>query len=689
MKKILFVDIQYDYGIPARGINTIGQLGFLASLRKLGHDVVPFYYDNYLDNVSRLQSDLLAKADEVKPDLIFFIIFKEHFSFETLKKLKQKYTTVNWFGDDTWRFESFTKKYCSYFTYCITTDKFSISKYHKLGCKDIVLSQWAAIDCDFIPSKQYQYDISFVGGFNNYRNWFVKQLGKMGYKVECFGYGWSNGAVSNDRMIEIFSASKINLNLSNSASFDLRYLLSNPKNFVHSFFTKKQASQIKARNFEINCFNGFQLTDYVAGIEDYYDIGKEISCYVNVEEAALLIDYYLYNAKEREAIRQLGHLKGKNRYTYTSQLKNVLAAITPIPVQAITAIDQVGNGMKRIFIDPTYDNYGQNRLFDPDNPILNRDNSMAPFIRFRQELNEKGIDLQTFDQIEKFKSEDIRGAGYISLGKMTNIEMVTRLGLKPLAFFIMEPPLIIKKNYDHLPVLSHLFEKVFIHNTEGDKYSLKGVKTEHLHKFYWPMPYASVLPHFWKNNNREFAIVIINGHHRPKRMFSTELYSKRIEWAVGLNKHIKVDLYGKGWNKLISLSNIWLPFLLNFGEIKKIYRGSVSSKHEVMSKYEFALCLENQIMNGYITEKIFDCFYSGAIPIYRGGDDISKWIPSECFIDLRKFQSSTELANYLKNLSAEEKISFRNAGKSFLESSAGQRYFSLYNILFQSESYRS
>lgn len=327
MKKILFVDIEYDYGIPERGINTIGQLGFLASLKKLGHEVVPFYYDKFLNDLPKLQTELLKKADEVKPDLIFFIIFRDHFYPETLKILKSKYTTVNWFGDDTWRFVSFTSNYARFFTYCITTDKFSVPNYHKLGVHNVLRAQWAAIDCEFTPAKEYQYDISFVGGFNHYRNWFVKQLSKMGFKVECFGHGWKNGSVSNEKMIKIFSSSRINLNLSNSASFDLRYLISHPKNLIHSLHTKKQASQMKARNFEINYFNGFQLADYVPGIEDYYDIGKELACYGNVEEAALLIEFYLSNEEEREKVKAAGHLKAANRYTYTSQLRDVLAQI--------------------------------------------------------------------------------------------------------------------------------------------------------------------------------------------------------------------------------------------------------------------------------------------------------------------------------------------------------------------------
>ena len=104
------VDLEYDYGQIARGKNNIGQLGFKASFENLGHEVFPFYYDAYIEAQSaKLQTELIAYAEKVNPDLIFFGLFRDQFSFETLDLLKSKYRTLNWFGDDTWRFDNFTK----------------------------------------------------------------------------------------------------------------------------------------------------------------------------------------------------------------------------------------------------------------------------------------------------------------------------------------------------------------------------------------------------------------------------------------------------------------------------------------------------------------------------------------------------------------------------------------------------
>ena len=104
-------------------------------------------------------------------------------------------------------------------------------------------------------------------------------------------------------MQNIFQNSKINLNINNSVSYDLRVNFYNPRNLFEvikslTLNNRKVYSRIKARNFEIPVFGGFQLTDYVIGIEDYFKIGEEILCYKDVEDAASLIEYFLTNEVE-------------------------------------------------------------------------------------------------------------------------------------------------------------------------------------------------------------------------------------------------------------------------------------------------------------------------------------------------------------------------------------------------------
>jgi len=323
--KIVTVFLRYDYGIKSRG-DSLEYNGFYSALRQVTDEVYPFWYDEYLTEKDELQKRVIRFIDDVRPDIVFFILMRDEFSFETFEYLKSKYITINWFCDDQWRFENFTKSYAPHFTYAITTDKFALRKYKEIGYKNVILSQWASFgyskNIDFDAIK-YRYDISFVGGISGYRKWTVKELLKRGVKVECFGYGWDNGKVSFDEMIEVFKTSKINLNISNSASYDMRYILSSIKAIKEFVKAKKRIEQIKARNFEIPAFGGFQLTNYVPSLEDYFEIGREVAVYTSINDLILQINYYLGNEKERKEIITNSYEKAINEHTYLNRLEDI------------------------------------------------------------------------------------------------------------------------------------------------------------------------------------------------------------------------------------------------------------------------------------------------------------------------------------------------------------------------------
>lgn len=327
--KIAYVDLKYDYGIKSRGLNQIGQVGFLNSLRKLNHEVHEFYYDEYLIKTEELQTEVINFADSINPDLIFFCLYTDQFKPQTLLKLKSKYKTINWFGDDQWRFESFTKLYADCFTYCVTTDFYALRKYQEINIKNVILSQWAALESSYPDSKQieYKYDISFIGGAHSTRRWIISEFEKAGLNVNCFGLGWPNGPVSLEQMAQIFSQSRINLNLSNSISYDLRYLTHSWKNIAVALRSKKNVNQMKARNFEIPYFGGFQLTDYLPSLEMYLDIGKDVACFSNVDEAIAQSRYYLKNEEVREQIKHSGIARVRREHTYLNRFEKILGQL--------------------------------------------------------------------------------------------------------------------------------------------------------------------------------------------------------------------------------------------------------------------------------------------------------------------------------------------------------------------------
>lgn len=119
------------------------------------------------------------------------------------------------------------------------------------------------------------------------------------------------------------------------------------------------------------------------------------------------------------------------------------------------------------------------------------------------------------------------------------------------------------------------------------------------------------------------------------------------------------EFYGWGWE--------------NTGH--KSYRGPVASKVETLKDYRFCFCYENmQGHKGYITEKIFDCFAAGSVPVYWGASNVEEYIPEGCFIDRRKFKDNEELYAFLKQMTQEQYEGYIERIKVWLDSESAQRF---------------
>ena len=87
---------------------------------------------------------LLAAAEEAGPDLSFFVLFEDEIEPETIRGVSDAGgPAVNWFTDDHWRFDRFTRHFAPAFDWSITTDRDSLPKYEAIGYENVILSQWA------------------------------------------------------------------------------------------------------------------------------------------------------------------------------------------------------------------------------------------------------------------------------------------------------------------------------------------------------------------------------------------------------------------------------------------------------------------------------------------------------------------------------------------------------------------
>jgi hypothetical protein len=64
---------------------------------------------------------------------------------------------------------------------------------------------------------------------------------------------------------------------------------------------------------------------------------------------------------------------------------------------------------------------------------------------------------------------------------------------------------------------------------------------------------------------------------------------------------------------------------------------------DVFSRYKYVFVAENSIQEGYVTEKIFNCFFARTIPIYNGAPDITRYFNKDSFIHIRNLQDLQSL----------------------------------------------
>src|SRR3989344_72235 len=340
--KILFIGCKYDYGNPELGFSYeyYNLYEPLAKMNNGEHQVILFPFDEINLKIGRdtMNQQLLGAVEREKPDLCFFFLFENQIKEETVMKITESgIKTINWFADDKWRFDSFSKYWAPLFSWISTDDPLRVKDYNKIGYKNVIVGGWGCNDYLYKPMNvEKVYDVTFIGQPHGDRKKVVEKLKNAGIKIECFGRGWPNGKVSQEDMIKIFSQSKINLNFSACSGrvgivkgitrvFFSGGKLHSPAEWITNFktFLARQQNEIKGSNFEIPGCNAFILSGYAKGLESYYELGKELICFKNDKDLIEKIKYYLAHENEREKITKAAYDRTINNYTYEKKFNQI------------------------------------------------------------------------------------------------------------------------------------------------------------------------------------------------------------------------------------------------------------------------------------------------------------------------------------------------------------------------------
>lgn len=290
--------------------------------------------------------------------------------------------------------------------------------------------------------------------------------------------------------------------------------------------------------------------------------------------------------------------------------------------------------LKKVYITPGF--WGQ--LFAIENPLFNRDGGLEVLYQLREEAKRVGYELIQADALDNLGDFEYLVVFDVFLDQLPAIAKYPK---EKLILFLWEPPSVIPENFN---LTNHrFFSKVYTWHeglVDGKKYF----------KFHYPVM-REIIPKTIPFSERMFSTLIAcnKGSSYPG-----ELYSER-QRVIYYFENLGGDdfvLFGKWW-----------PAHL------KTYGGVIERKVDYLKYFRFSFAYENiRGLPGYITEKIFDCFHAGVVPIYWGAPNVEKVIPEGCFIDRRDFLTNEELHRFLKKMSAAEYERYLENIKAFLHS---------------------
>lgn len=328
--------------------------------------------------------------------------------------------------------------------------------------------------------------------------------------------------------------------------------------------------------------------------------------------------------------------------------------------------------MNIAIVTPYGETYSNDQLFDIQSCKIGQ-NLLLPGIKLKEELNRLGHEYHTIDmyssidEVDVWLFQDIGNTSILTAEtvkdwakyiikkrwKTDYLYIISKLNKKRKILIMQEPQTVFPQSYNKN---NHKF---FDYILTWDQNLVDNIK---YHQFLYPQVKPADLYCYPYKKKRFMTMICGNKSSKD----SNELYSERLKVIEYYEqKNYQFDLYGFGWSNSERTS----------------YRGVIEDKLCTLSKYKFSVCFENMKSKGaYITEKIFDCFFAGCIPIYYGSEAVLDYIPKNTFVDYRDFKDLNEINDYLVRMSQEEYSKMLMNAAAFLESD-------LYKVNFSIESY--
>jgi hypothetical protein len=116
----------------------------------------------------------------------------------------------------------------------------------------------------------------------------------------------------------------------------------------------------------------------------------------------------------------------------------------------------------------------------------------------------------------------------------------------------------------------------------------------------------------------------------------------RRKFAIFLDN---LTVHGSGWDEIEHHKYI---------KVENVQNRMVDNTNifDFYKKFNFALIVENCDAENYVSEKIYDAWVAGCIPVYYGNNDKID-LPRDCYIDIKDFNNIEEVNLYINKMQKE------------------------------------
>lgn len=281
----------------------------------------------------------------------------------------------------------------------------------------------------------------------------------------------------------------------------------------------------------------------------------------------------------------------------------------------------------------------KNDLLFNDPSIRENHPLFEPLICLHHELNTHNIEFHTFDFYSSYKNVLCE----IQVDMSVRVE-TTNIGIQ-LESEAWVQNIFSRAFWTNSDYVMTWFNKLY----DGEKFK----------KIYHPtsIKYIGV-----ENKNIQFSLICSNKPYSNKLLNGYLIRKKVISFFSSKNKNKnEFMLYGHDWDMFI-FDNRYLNYIFKITHLRKlkklsnkffmknIYFGTVENKKTVIEKTKFSFAIENtNFFDNYVTEKIFDIFRFGSVPIYWGPKNLTL-IPKNTYINFNDFSSLEDLYTFCINL---------------------------------------